>query len=55
MERLRSVAYITAGENHDPVEKTRENYTANIFYQDVNAKTVGNDSSKFNTIAEFSS
>ena len=47
------VAYMTAGENHDPVEKTRETYTAKIVYQDVNAKTVGNDSSKFNTIAGF--
>jgi len=45
-ERLRSVEYMTAGENHDPVEKIRETYTARIVYQDVNAKIVGNDSSK---------
>jgi hypothetical protein len=47
------VAYMTAGVNHDPVEKIRESYTAKVVYQDVNAKTVGNDSSKFNTIAGF--
>jgi hypothetical protein len=47
------VAYMTAGVTHDPVEKIRENYTARIVYQDVNAKTVGNDSSKFNSIAGF--
>ena len=29
------VAYMTAGENHDPVEKTRETYTAKIVYQGV--------------------
>lgn len=47
------VAYMTAGVTHDPVEKIRESYTARVVYQDVNAKTVGNDSSKFNTVAGF--
>jgi hypothetical protein len=35
------------------VEKTWETDTATIVYRDVNAKIVGNDSSKFNTIAGF--
>jgi hypothetical protein len=47
------VSYMTAGVTHDPVEKIRENYTARIVYQDVDATTVGNDSSRFNTIAGF--
>ena len=47
------VEYMTAGVTHDPVEKIRENYTAKVVYQDVNAKIVGNDSSRFNTIAGF--
>lgn len=45
------VAYMTAGENHNPVEKTKEAYPAKIFYQDTDAKTVGSHSDKFNTIA----
>ena len=28
------VAYMTAGETHDPVEKTREGYTAKMVYED---------------------
>ena len=34
------VAYMTAGESHPPVEKTREAYTAKMVYQDALAKTV---------------
>ena len=48
------VSYMTAGVTHDPVEKTREGYTVKIVYQDTEAKTVGNLSDKFNTIAGFS-
>ncbi len=44
---------MTAGQNHPPVEKTKENYVAKIVYQDGSAKTVGKDSSKFNSIAGF--
>ena len=29
------VAYMTAGESHPPVEKTKEAYTAKIVYQDA--------------------
>ena len=32
------VEYMTAGENHAPVEKTREGYTARIVYEDGNAQ-----------------
>jgi len=44
-------AYQTAGVSHLPVVKARENYVAKIVYQDTNAKTVGNESGRFNTIA----
>ena len=47
------VAYTEAGITHQPVEKTREAYVAKIVYQDPLAKTVGNDSCKFGTIAGF--
>ena len=47
------VSYTEAGVTHDPVEKTREAYTVKIMYTDALAKTVGNGSHKFNTIAGF--
>jgi len=47
------VAYMSAGENHNPVEKTREGYTVKIVYQDTNATIVGNLSDRFTTIAGF--
>ena len=47
------VAYMTAGINHAPVEKTRESYTARIEYEDAEAKNVGNCSHRFNTLAGF--
>ena len=47
------VAYMTAGESHDPVEKTRESYTAKLVYEDVDAKSVGTASHRFNTMAGF--
>ena len=47
------VAYMTAGLNHQPVEKNREAYTAHIVYQDSDAKIVGTDSARYNTIAGF--
>ena len=47
------VSYMTAGQTHDPVEKTYENYTAKMVYEDGNAATVGNASHKFNTIAGY--
>ncbi|MFA5269300.1 MAG: hypothetical protein WC379_15140 [Methanoregula sp.] len=47
------VAYMTAGESHPAVEKTKENYTARLVYQDTDAKTVGTGSHKFDTLAKF--
>ena len=47
------VSYMTAGVNHNPVEKTREGYTAKLVYEDGNAKSIGTASHKFNTIAGF--
>ncbi|MDD4138485.1 MAG: hypothetical protein PHT99_11450 [Methanoregula sp.] len=46
-------SYESAGVTHAPVEKTKEAYVVKIVYQDGDAKTVGNDSVKFNTIAGF--
>ena len=47
------VAYMTAGESHPAVEKTKEAFTAKLVYQDTLAKTVGTGSHKFNTLAGF--
>jgi len=47
------VEYMTAGVTHPAVEKTKEGYVAKLVYQDTEAKTVGTDSSKFDTIAGF--
>ena len=47
------VAYMTAGESHPPVEKTKEAYTAKFVYQDTDAKSVGTGSHKFDTLAKF--
>ncbi len=45
--------YETAGVSHQPVEKSKENYVAKIVYQDSDAKTVGTESGRFNSIAGF--
>ena len=47
------VAYMTAGVTHDPVEKTKETYTARLVYEDVHAKNVGTSVEKYNTIIGF--
>jgi len=47
------VEYMTAGETHPAVEKTKEAYTAKMVYQDSLAKTVGTGNHKFNTLAGF--
>jgi len=47
------VAYMTAGENHPAVEKTKEAYTAKFVYQDNDAKIVGTGSHRFDTLAGF--
>jgi len=46
-------SYESAGVTHAPVEKTREAYVAKVVYQDTDAKSVGTESGKFNTIAGF--
>ena len=46
-------SYESAGVTHQPVEKSRENYVAKVIYQDTDAKTVGTESGKYNTIAGF--
>jgi predicted RNA methylase len=47
------VAYMTAGTNHPGVEKARENYTVRFVYQDMNAKSAGIASHRFNSIAGY--
>ena len=47
------VSYISAGITHAPVEKTKESYVAKIVYQDEDAKVVGSQSGKFDTVAGF--
>ena len=47
------VSYMTAGTNHQPVEMSREAYTAHIVYQDNDAKIVGTDTGRYNTLAGF--
>jgi len=47
------VAYMTAGENHPAVEKTKEAYTAKIVYQDTDAVTIGTGTHRFNSLAGF--
>ncbi|WP_321506355.1 hypothetical protein [uncultured Methanoregula sp.] len=47
------VAYMTAGESHPAVEKTRESYTARFIYQDAKARTVGNTTEKYNSLAGY--
>jgi len=47
------VAYMTAGTNYAPVEKTREGYTARLVYEDAEANNVGTASHRFNTLAGF--
>ena len=47
------VAYTEGGVAHQPVEKSKESYVAKVVYQDALAKTVGNESGKYETIAGF--
>jgi len=47
------IAYMTAGVTHDPVEKTKETYTARLVYEDVDAKSTGTSTEKYNSIAGF--
>jgi hypothetical protein len=47
------VAYMTGGITHQPVEKTRESYVVKIVYEDIDAKSVGTDTGKYNSVAGF--
>lgn len=47
------VSYISAGVTHAPVEKTKEAYVVKINFQNNEAKIVGTNSEKFNTVAGF--
>jgi hypothetical protein len=46
-------AYEIGGVAQDPVTKTREGYTARIYYEDEEANTVGTVSARATTIAGF--
>jgi hypothetical protein len=50
---LACVSYVSAGVTHAPVEKTREAYVAKVVYQDTDAKTIGTEAGKFNSMAGF--
>ena len=50
-----SVGYTVNGEKHDPVEKTNEVYTAQIFYKDNNGNIVGTNELIYNSSAEYES
>jgi hypothetical protein len=47
------VAYMTGSVTHQPVEKTKEAYTVKIVYEDIDAKSVGTDTGKYNSVAGF--
>ena len=47
------VAYTQASTNHPPVEKIRENYNARIVYTDANAKNVGLNNGRYNSVEGF--
>ena len=47
------VSYMSAGTNHQPVEKSKETYTARFVYSDTDAKKVGSGSETYNSIAGF--
>jgi hypothetical protein len=47
------VSYMNSGVNHQPVEKSKESYTAKFLYQDSDAKRVGTSSETYNTMAGY--
>ena len=49
------VSYNASGVNHPPVEKSRQGYTARVFYQDAEAKTIALITARAPTIASFTS
>jgi len=49
------VGYTVNGENHDPVEKTNEAYTAQIFYKDNNGNIVSTTEVTYNSSTNYES
>ena len=49
------VGYKSDGNNHAPVEKIKESYTARILYKDNNANIVGTSEETYNNSAEYKS
>jgi hypothetical protein len=49
------VSYMSAGESHPGIEKTKEAYTVRIVYQDNNAKVTGLGTHKFASLAGYTS
>ncbi len=47
------VDYMTAGITHPGVEKSREAHTVRFVYQDLEAKTAGTGSHRFNSVAGY--
>ena len=47
------VPYMQAGVNHQGVEKTKEQYTVRIVYEDANAKQIGDITARVNSVAGF--
>ncbi len=47
------VSYMTAGQDHPAVEKTKESYTAKIVYQDNDAKICGTGTHRFSSVAGY--
>ena len=47
------VFYMSAGETHQPVEKTKEAYIAKIVYQDTDANVVGYVTDRYTSLAGF--
>jgi len=52
---LGCVPYMSAGESHPGIEKTKEAYTVRVIYQDPGANVVGNGTHKFATLAGYTS
>jgi hypothetical protein len=49
------VGYTVDGENHDPVEKIKEVYTAQIFYKGNNGNIVGTTEVTYNSSTDYES
>jgi hypothetical protein len=47
------VAYTVGTTSHAPVERVRESYSSRIVFTDTNAKNVGTNTGKYNTVAGF--